>query len=398
PLQPEARFAAAALASAEGGGPAAWAAYVADEPFSLRSARVQLGVATVSRMSTSRHGGQVWDVSADGTRILYADAFRGQLQATDVAGMGLAAQLTDQESEKRWAAWSPDEQWLAWVTDGALWLQRTGSSGTHRPVLRTNAGRTLRRTAWTADGQYLLVSEVAVREQSSVLRCYSLAESAEVPPPAPLDRPGLGDVRCLPDGSGLAVLSVAAQQAIVQIQPDGATQLLRPWAPWGSYTAPDLAPDGQRVLWHDSLSDQLLVGPADGSEGWLVPLAGSTASAAGARFVPGGAAVVYSAHGRRPIWLGLDGLAPQLALRVSWPAPGEAAPRAAWIAEGSERVAMVSLADAADGLREVGRGRLGDGLSVDLPREPGEHWLCLTLADARQDELPRWYRWVVPEG
>ncbi|MBI5833327.1 MAG: hypothetical protein HZB16_13600 [Armatimonadetes bacterium] len=400
----DALYGTAALAAADGGDPSSiWESFVADEPFSLRSARVRLGVTTTARRQLWDRGGQIWDVSPAGDRVLYADNFHNQLQATDILGHGLATQLTDQETTKTWATWSPDEGHLAWVVGNALWLQKTNSSGAHKQIMTAEGDKTLRRTTWTPDGRLLLVTEQDLRARASRLRAYDLDAGAEVAPPAPFGQPGLGDAECLPDGTLLATLLSEERQAVVLLTPDGTLQLLRPWAPARTYAAPSLDATRRRVLYYDESSDTLMVAPTDGSYGTALPLttASTGRGARGALFTPEGRSVALSAGGNTPTRLDLDGLTAPVTLRcvqLTNKAAGPEPPRLRFTCAEPRQDVTLALAVVDDDGREVGAAKLPLPSPAEYRPEvstPGPHWVKATVLRGDIAETPRWYTYTV---
>ena len=404
PNDSDALYTAAALAAADGGDPTAiWESFVADEPFSLRSARVKLGVTTTARTQLWDRGGQIWAISPAGDRVLYADNFHNQLQATDVFGHGLATQLTDQETTKTWASWSPDEDHLAWIVGNTLWLQKTNASGAHKQIMVAEGDKLLRRTTWTPDGRLLLVSEQDARGRSSRLRAYDLEAGAEVAPPAPYNLPGLGDAVILADGLLLATLLSDERQSVVMVAPGGGLTLLRPWANPRTYTAPSLDATGRRVLYYDESADSLDVAPADGSYGTALPVTTATTArgARGALFTPEGRSVALSAGGTTPIRLDLDGLTPPTLLRctlLTTKGAGPEPPRLRFATGDHGADATLTLVVVDDDGRELGAVTRSLAQPVEYqpePSTPGPHWIKAVVTRAGVAEATRWYTYTV---
>lgn len=334
PGLPDALFGLAVLAAREDqSARARWLDVLQAEPYSLRAERIRAGVTVLDSVGLTERGGPVWDVTADGERVLYMMQFRKQLEITDSRGSGLANQVTDQDTEKVYASLSPDEQWLAWVVPAGdrqrLYLQGINASGHEKEIASTERGGSFRRTTWSPDGRYLLCSEQIDTggTRTAKLRAWDMTTQQEGPPPAPLAGiEGLGEIDWLPDGTVVGTLLRDNQVAVVEVAGDGTLSLLRPPARLRAYSGPSLDPSGTRLIYQSS---ELVCAPPDGAEGGAVPvLSGMTTSETGL-WAGQGERLVVALGDSDPTALTMGGLAPRFRLRCRpepWPTAATAAP------------------------------------------------------------------------
>jgi len=336
PGWPDALFGLAVLAAREEqGARARWLEVLQAEPFSLRADRIRSGVTALDSTGLTERGGPVWDVTADGERVLYMMKFRKQLEITDSRGSGLANQVTDQDTEKVYASLSPDEQWLAWVVPAGdrhrLYLQGINASGHEKEIASSERGGVLRRTTWSPDGRYLVFSEQidAGGTRTVKLRAWDMTTQTEVAPPAPLGGlEGLGDVDWLPFGSAVGTLLRDGQLSIVEVTPEGALNLLRPPARLRSYSGPSLDPDGTRLIYQ---TGELVCAPPDGAEEGSVPVLTGVATSETGLWAGHGERLVVALADNDPTAIGMGGLAPRYRLRCRpnpWPTSATTAPPA----------------------------------------------------------------------
>lgn len=398
---PDALFGLAQLAAADNeDAEPAWRSFLAVEPCGPRAERVRLGAAVVGQAKITERGGYTWRFSPDGERVLFTDGFRKQLQMTDARGMGLAVQLTDQEEDKAWASWSPDEAQLAWICGppsgpSTVYYQPTHASGSHKAVLSSEPGHVLRRTSWSPDGKLLVVTDWDVNARAPKLRCWNRVTGQEVPPPAPLDQPGLGDADWQADGSLLVTVTDTATQRVVWLPVGGEPVVLRPAAPVGSYVAPSLDSGRRRVLAFDEGTNLLTMGPADGSEASTQPVFSRTSgqNTRGAVWSPRGISLAVSLRGWVPSVVRVDGLHGGAAVRLlRLPGPTGGSFRFALPDAGTSLQATLVADDGRELPLGVGTGPLAE--FTPPAQGPGGHWLRVVASRGGLAEPARWYKYT----
>lgn len=387
-----------------------WLSFLAVEPFSIRALRVGLGIAAVDAVRLTERGGPAWALSADGERVVYTMRSRKELEITDVAGSGLAAQVTDQPQDKVGASISPDDQRLAWIVPSPmgdeLYLQSVNNSGGHVRLYQAPRGAGLRRTGWTPDG-LLLVSEVLGGPEGRAVRLHAWdpAAGAEVPLPAALALDGLGDVSWRPGGAIVGTVTRAGVEAVVAIAPDGRTCLLRPPDAPGSYGYPDAAPDLCRVSYQGG---QLYVAPADGALAPGVRMLATARSSAPGIWSADGGHMVVTLDDLYPASVRLTGLPPRYRLLLR-PEPllldGPRPPKLRFDLRNLGTTRLKGALEAAV-VADDGTASWSGRQPVDAPPgrevpvtlqpgagQPGVNWLKVTIVLGDVADPARWYRY-----
>ncbi|MCC7495764.1 MAG: hypothetical protein IT204_25660 [Fimbriimonadaceae bacterium] len=408
PEQPDALFGRAVLDARESPQETGrWEHLRRVEPFTVRSERARLGLVATGSVRLTERGGPAWDVSDDGTRVLYYMRFRKQLEITDSSGFGLALQVTDHDTEKVGCSLGPTEQELAWIVsapDGdRLYLQNINASGHQQELLQAPRGSSLRRTAWSPDGKLLLytVSTVAAGATSVSTAAWEVAAGRPATLPTRLQLPGLGDLQWRRDGWAVGTLTRDGGQAVVASDPQGVLWLLRPWQRGRGYRHPVADRLLSRVLY---VGTEPLAACTDGALGGEVPLL--TAASTSPALWAGDESVVATLDDAYPTLLRLAGLprtgevlakaaplldglsptAPQLAFRLRLLQPGRV-------------TAQVTATIVADDGRSAWTGsqrlslEAAPALALFTPTSPPPRaWLRLDVAWGGQVDLPRWYR------
>ena len=411
PELPGALFGLAVLAARENqGARSRWLEFLHAEPFSMRANRIRLGVTSLGSVGLTERGGPVWDVSSDGERVLYMMKFRKQLEITDSRGSGLANQVTDQDTEKVGASFSPDEQWLAWIVPAGdkqrLYLQGINASGHEREIATSDRGATLRRTTWSPDGRYLLFSEHLDTggTRQVKLRAWDMETQSETAPPSPVDKiDGLGDIDWLPDGRVIGTLVRDNQLAVVEVAPDGTLALLRPPARLRSYAGPSLDPSGTRLIYQ---TGELVCARPDGSEGGATAVLTGVSTSETGLWAGHGERLVVAVNDNDPTAITVGGLDARFRLKCRpdpWPTAATAAPTYTFaITNLAERPTKGTMT--ATIVDELGEDRWHEATPLDLKvggtatvtfkpeaaSVPG--WMRLEIMLDDVAETPRWYR------
>ncbi len=414
PGLPDALFGLAVLAARD---PRAkgtwWDEFLRAEPFTLRADRVRQRLAAVASTTLAERGGPVWDVTRDGDRCLYTLRFRKELEIVDTHGTGLALQVTDQDADKVGASLSPNEQHLAWIVGSnegdRLFWQQVNASGQHQELLTTEKGVSLRRTTWSPDGHWLLVTErrdtpagPAVR-----LRCWDATNGQETTPPPPCRLPGLGDVTWRPDGWLVGTVLAEHRQVVVAIPPTGEPLLLRPAAGLRTYTGPTLDSARTRLV---CCTNDLVAAPADGSEGGEVPVLSAVTGSETAVWIPQSDRLLVSLSNLIPTAIDCGGLRP-LVQWLTQVTPlhqyGPQAPRYEFRLRNLTGAALALAIKAAvvadDGgvtwqdqvQLTLARNKPGNAVFVPADARPGVHWLRVETTIGQTTDRVRWYRYEV---
>ncbi len=414
PAWPDALFGLAVLAAREDqSARARWLEVLQSEPFSLRAERIRYGLTALDQVALTERGGPVWDVTADGERVLYMMQFRKQLEITDSRGSGLANQVTDQDTEKVGASLSPDEQWLAWIVPAGD-RQRLYCRASTPPAREGDCRLGARRhaaphdlvTRWALSAVHRAARDR--RHAACEARAWDMSSQQEVPPPAPFAGiEGLGDVDWLPDGTAVGTLLRDGQLAVVELSRDGTLSLLRPPGRLRSYASPSLDPSGTRVIYQ---AGELLCAAPDGSEAGAVPvLSGVTTSETGL-WAGQGERLVVALGDNEPMAILLGGLDPRLRLRCRpdpWPTTATAAPTYTFALTNLARRTLSGsiTATIVDGAGEerwqkseplalAATGQAAVTFRPEAAEVPG--WMRLDVVIDDLAERPRWYRFGPP--
>jgi Tol biopolymer transport system component len=114
------------------------------------TAQIATGGGEPARVPMPSPSFQVFDVSPDGASLLAGEITtydQGPLWSVPILG-GSPHRLGNLVG--RWAAWSPDEQWVAYAQRNELWVAQSDGSGAQK--LATVSG-TVARMAWSPDGR-----------------------------------------------------------------------------------------------------------------------------------------------------------------------------------------------------------------------------------------------------